>query len=105
MSDSKGETMIPNEIFVDHRTHSYYGVRCGAQDKYILASTAEQRIEELKKEQEILVWNLAGCSTYALGYGLDTPHDEEWERPALRDVKKLALETRALRAEREKEKS
>jgi hypothetical protein len=35
------ETNPPDEIFVDHRTHSYYGVRCGAQTKYIRAELVE----------------------------------------------------------------
>ena len=59
-------------------------------EKDIIIRLQGQRIAELEKEQEILVWNLAGCSTYALGYGLDEEHNQEWERPALRDVKKLA---------------
>lgn len=56
-------------------------------------------VERLKKSNERYLWNLGGCSTYALGYGLDEPHDKEMALPALEDVLKLAKE----KAELEKE--
>jgi multidrug efflux pump subunit AcrA (membrane-fusion protein) len=51
---------------------------------------AKKRIAELEAEQEVLVWNLAGCSTYAAGHGLDGGHDKNMARPALDDVLKMA---------------
>jgi len=58
----------------------------------------ESELSRLKEENERLLWNLAGCSTYALGYGLDESHSEEMALPALNDVKKLALRSKKLEA-------
>jgi predicted RNA-binding Zn-ribbon protein involved in translation (DUF1610 family) len=57
-----------------------------------------KEIDRLKALYERAVWNLGGCSTYALGHGLDEPHSKEMALPALDDVKKLALENRSLKA-------
>ena len=59
----------------------------------------EKEVERLIKDNEVLIWNLGGCSTYALGYGLDESHDKEMARPALEDVKKLALRERSLHSD------
>ena len=59
-----------------------------------LLTRREKEIEEWRTEQEKLIWNLAGCSTYAMGYDLDNEHDVTWARAALNDVKKLALKER-----------
>jgi hypothetical protein len=58
-------------------------------------------LDALKADLEAAVWNLAGCDTYAMGYGLDDAHSPEIARPALESVKRLALRERALRAERD----
>jgi hypothetical protein len=62
-----------------------------------------QIINELKQENNNLkarieryLWNLGGCSTYALGYGLDESHDKEMALPALDDVLKLAIKNKEL---------
>ena len=57
----------------------------------------EAEINRLKADIENMAWNLGGCSTYALGYGLDEGHAKELARPALEDVLKLALKYRASR--------
>lgn len=48
-------------------------------------------------EIDRLVWNLAGCDTYASGAGLDKPHNADLARPALDNVRRLALERHRLR--------
>lgn len=53
--------------------------------------------EKLKKEIENLIWNLAGCDVYALGYDTDKPIAEEFARPALKTVLDLRLKYDALR--------
>ncbi len=53
--------------------------------------------DRLKAENEILIWNLAGCSTYALGYGINEDHDKTMARPALEDCRKMALQNQRLR--------
>jgi hypothetical protein len=50
----------------------------------------ESQLTRLKADNEMLLWNLAGCSTFALGYGLNEPFAEEKARPAMFDVLKLA---------------
>lgn len=52
-----------------------------------------------RAEAENLLWNLAGCETYAMGADLDIHHNKEMARPALESVRRLALEHRALKAE------
>jgi len=47
--------------------------------------------ERLRADAHRYLWNLAGCSTYALGYGLDDGHDESMAVPALNEVRALAL--------------
>ena len=59
-------------------------------------------IEELNKEVHDLAWNLAGCSTYALGHSLDKGHCNKLSRPALDDVLKLTLDHKELKAENKK---
>ena len=44
-----------------------------------------------------MLWNLAGCSTFALGYGIHESYDEKSARAALKDVLKLALKEETLR--------
>lgn len=61
-------------------------------------TAVQEREAKLREEIEILGWNLAGCSTFALGYGLDEGHDKEKARPAMSDVHKLALKARGLEA-------
>lgn len=51
----------------------------------------EAERDKLRTEVEVLIWNLAGCSTFALGYGIHEPFDKEKSRPAMTDVLKLAL--------------
>lgn len=51
-----------------------------------------EEVERLKKLNERYLWNLGGCSTYALGYDLTGGHNKEMALPALEDVLKLALE-------------
>ena len=58
---------------------------------------ARAEVERYKTEAEQLVWNLAGCDTYAMGYGLDENHHPGMARPALNSVKKLALREREQR--------
>lgn len=58
--------------------------------------------ERMSKDIENLIWNLAGCSTFALGYGLDEPYAKDMARPALEDVRKLALREKQMREALEK---
>lgn len=48
------------------------------------------QLAEARKEIEVLIWNLAGCSTFALGYGIHEPFDQTMARPAMHDVLNLA---------------
>lgn len=57
---------------------------------------------KLRAEVEILLWNLAGCSTYALGHGLEEDHNEEMARPALNETRAMALRNKKLCAALEK---
>ena len=60
----------------------------------------EKECAELRAEVEKLVWNLAGCDTYALGYGdLHEAPSKEWTRPALVSVMNMAIAKKALEAE------
>lgn len=62
-----------------------------------------QEIRDEKQEEiEKLVWNLAGCSTYALGYGIHEGHNKSIALPALDDVLKLALKEEKERKRAEK---
>jgi hypothetical protein len=65
-------------------------------------SSLEEEISRLRQTVERQGWNLGGCSTLALGYNLDEKFDEGMSLPALRDVHKMALEHRSLRAEAER---
>lgn len=56
------------------------------------------RVAELEAEQEVLAWNLGGCSTYALGYDLDKEPDPTMARAALHDVRKLRIAYNELEA-------
>lgn len=58
-----------------------------------------EQIDFYKKEIENLVWNLAGCNTYADGFGLDIEHNKEMARPALDAVRKMAIENQKLKAD------
>jgi hypothetical protein len=51
------------------------------------------------EEVERLVWNLAGCDTYAMGYGLEKDHDKAFALPALESVRRLALKEQSLRTQ------
>lgn len=55
------------------------------------------RLAEAREWGERYLWNLAGCSTYAVGVGLDEGHAPEMALPALDDVRALALRERELR--------
>jgi hypothetical protein len=70
-------------------------------DSYIeSAAHFEQDLFQANKKIAQYLWNLGGCSTYALGYELDSPgHDKEMALPALEDVLKMALKNRELEAE------
>lgn len=70
------------------------------ESKMLLELRAE--VERLKKEQEILAWNLAGCDCYARGYDIHNGHNKEMARPALDAVLSLALRADALTAEVER---
>lgn len=51
----------------------------------------EKKVEELSKENEILLWNLAGCDIFANGNELDISSPEgDKVRPALKAVYELA---------------
>ena len=50
----------------------------------------ESENASLRAENEDLIWNLAGCSTFAMGYKLDEPFAKEKARAAMYDVLKLA---------------
>lgn len=64
----------------------------------------KERVAELEKEQEVLAWNLGGCSTLALGYEIGTKFCEKMARPALYDVNRLALKAEKLESQlKEKE--
>lgn len=52
----------------------------------------QAELAALRADNENLLWNLAGCNTYAMGYGLETEHDSTLARPALDAVRKMALE-------------
>lgn len=52
---------------------------------------ARKKIEALKTDNERFLWNLAGCSTYALGCDISEGHNKEMALPALEDVLKLAI--------------
>jgi len=72
-------------------------------DGYYFAADVDAHLREMEKdhraEVEKLIWNLAGCDTYAMGYDLDHDHDKTMALPALESVRKLALQERALRSE------
>lgn len=54
-------------------------------------------IERLKKDIHDLTWNLAGCDTYALGYGdLHEPPSKDLTRPALISVMNMAIRQKSL---------
>ena len=53
--------------------------------------------ENLREEMEILAWNLAGCDSYTMGYGLDSEPDRGKARPALLQVLQMAREYYILR--------
>lgn len=72
-----------------------YGRRCYGAGQ----ATAERELAEARAEAESLAWNLAGCSTFAAGHGLDEPYAEDLARPALKEVRALALREREARAE------
>lgn len=59
-------------------------------------------VERLQADNENLAWNLAGCDTYALGYGLEGEHAKELARPALNSVRKMAEESQRYRTALEK---
>lgn len=59
--------------------------------EYYEAKGFIQGWEQQQAEIENLIWNLGGCSTYAMGYGLKDGHNKSMARPALEDVLKLAL--------------
>jgi len=44
-------------------------------------------VDHLQAEVEELVWNLAGCETFALGYQLDMEPHKDMARPALLTVR------------------
>ncbi len=69
------------------------GIVRDKENDYLLIGRLED-IESLQKEVENLIWNLAGCSTYALGYDLDKGHDKAFARPALEDVKRAMLKAK-----------
>jgi hypothetical protein len=60
-------------------------------------AAAKAVIEKLKADNENLTWNLAGCSTFALGYKINDPFSKEWARPAMFDVLRLAKREKRLR--------
>lgn len=69
----------------------------------------EAERDRLKEDIEKLIWNLAGCSTFALGYDLDKPFDKTMARAALydtlacaKDRNRLTQEVEKLKAELEK---
>src|SRR3954468_20033929 len=66
-----------------------------AQAKLI---AAEIRLA-VKEATENLTWNLASCSTFALGYGLDERFNKSKARAAMFDVHNLALKYRPAKAE------
>lgn len=57
----------------------------------------QAEIEKLKAENEVMLWNMAGCSTFALGYGIDEPFDESRARACMFDVLRLAKREKRLR--------
>lgn len=61
------------------------------EDQVKVREALREERDRLLKENEVLIWNLGGCSTYALGYGIHEPHSKEMARPALEDVKRLAV--------------
>jgi len=52
--------------------------------------------DRLKEENYKYVWNLGGCSTYAMGYDIKGGHDKKMALPALDDVLRLALKAKKL---------
>lgn len=51
--------------------------------------------ERLAKDNENMLWNLVGCSTFAIGYGIHEPYAENLAHPAMKDVLQLALKSEA----------
>ena len=82
-----------------------------AEDLHLMTKVeppVDPRMVALRADIERQAWNLAGCSTYAAGHGLDEGHDAAYALPALNEVRELALKYRkaqedlaTLRAERD----
>lgn len=69
-------------------------------DRELLKANIAAAIREAVKEAtENLTWNLASCSTFALGYGLDERFNKSKARAAMFDVHNLALKYRTAKAE------
>lgn len=60
------------------------------QYMYVYIKELESQLAEAKAENETLLWNLAGCSTFAVGYSINEPFDTKLARPAMHDVLTLA---------------
>ncbi len=73
-----------------------FGEEIIARDRVI--KELRKKVEELERENEILAWNLGGCSTYAKGYDINEGHSKKMARPALDDVLELALKYDKLRS-------
>ena len=77
--------------------------RCIECDVIIIMAQIREAVEEAtakdQAEIEDLIWNLAGCSTFAMGYGIDEPFDQSKARAAIHDVLKLALKYRTAKAD------
>ena len=56
----------------------------------------EEYVKKLEKENERYLWNLAGCSTFALGYDDGKPYSKELALPALEDVLRMAQRVKKL---------
>lgn len=54
--------------------------------------TLESERDQLKAENEKLLWNLAGCLTYAEGWDDGKGHNKEMETPALVKVRELNID-------------
>lgn len=95
------EMKIPEDLQAHYQKAKSCISECGPKSycsSCTMAVIFIERIAALEAERDILVCNLAGCDTLALGYGDPDNYSKEMARPALDSVAALRKERDELRA-------